>query len=162
MPRPGDWVKATGTIPVRWSDHLSSNAGIQPGTRGVVISQTQGWWNPTVKVRFDAGITGTCEVTAPVNKVRVSRRKGGVEAFDNRARWTNLLRLGVAIGLSVPLVYFVVVYLWTYRSFDGLLTALVASAIDSAIEAAQFLFSHPVEALVFFGVSWLLGKFAFR
>lgn len=161
-PRCGDWVKATATIPMTWSDCLSSTSGVQPGTHGVVVSGPDGWISPTVTVLFDTGLGGSCEVVTPIDKIRVSRRAGGVEQFRGRTHWKGLFRLGVALALIAPLVYFIGMYLWVFRTFDGLVQAVVTAALDSAAAAVEFAFTHPVEALIFFAVSWLLGRFAFR
>jgi len=161
-PRCGDWVKATGTIPVTFTDHLLTTTGIRPGTRGVVVAGPCGWLRPTATVRFDTGLGGTCEVNTPLSKIRVSRRNGGIERFTGRAHWMGLARLGVALALCAPVLYFVLVYLWTFRTFEGLVPALMTSALDSAVAMVGFVLTRPVEAATFLILTWLLGRFAFR
>lgn len=158
----GDWVEAIEPIPVTLGDHLLSGAGIAPGTRGVVIGEPRGLLNPTVAVRFDTGIGGTCQVDTPLSKICVRRRAGGVERFTQRSQRLRMVRLGVAVALCAPLVYFIVSYLWTFRTVDGLLPALASAALDSAAATVEFALTRPLEALVFLLLTWGLGRFAFR
>lgn len=161
-PRRGDWVTAVATIPVTLADHLRTDAGIHAGTRGVVLDDPRGWFQRTVTVRFDIGLGGLHDVQTPMNKIKVSRRGAGLDTFTTRARWLAMLRLGVAIALSIPVLYFVLVYLWTFHTVDGLLTALMTTCLDSAGAMVGFALDRPLQAAMFLLASWALGRFAFR
>ncbi|WP_179220090.1 hypothetical protein [Rhodococcus sp. NCIMB 12038] len=113
-------------------------------------------------VRFDTGFGDLREVDAPLGKIRLKRRDGGLDRFTERARWVGLCRLGVAAALLLPVLYFVVVYLWTFHTIDGLLPALVVAALDSAASMVDLVLTRPLQAAVFLSVSWWLGRFAFR
>lgn len=158
--RDGDWVRATARIPVTFSDHLV-DGGIAKGTRGVVVGEPRGFLRPTVPVRFDGGFGGTRSVDVPIASLRRSGRGRGPAEFERRTQLLGLIRLGVAIALVLPLIYFVGSYLWTHRTFDGLLSALAIGVIDSAGALIESALLHPVHTVVFLLVSWALGRFAF-
>ncbi|MEH6807066.1 MAG: hypothetical protein V7697_28905 [Rhodococcus erythropolis] len=161
-PRQGDWVKATAAIKVTLTDHLVATPSISRGTLGVVVEELGGWLRPAVRVRFDTGLGGSRDATVPTACVRVTRRSGGVDRFAGRTRVLGLLRLGTALALLGPLVYFAAAYFWTFGSVDGLVPALVSAAIDSAMDTALFALDRPIEAGIFLVLAWLLGRFAFR
>lgn len=158
----GDWVIAKGIIRTTIGDHLMSS-GIAPGTRGVVIdAAVRGWWNPTVRVRFDVGFGALVDARAPVRDLRVRRRGGGIEQFGRRAGLVGAARAGIALALLAPLIYFIAVYLYTYRTFDGIVPALMMSAFDSADATVAYLISNPAQGVFFLVLSALLSRFAFR
>lgn len=156
-PQAGDWVVATAPI----TRGLLAGE-ISAGAPGVVAGPVRGIWSPRVPVRFDCGLGGLAEVDAPVSRLRITRRGAGQDRFVRRMQWFGAVRVGVALALLAPIAYFAVLYIWTYRSVDGLLTALVMAALDSAVATMSAAISHPVPTAVFLAASWGLARFAFR
>lgn len=160
VPQVGDWVVATSEIGARVS--LISSRRLPVGTRGVVTTAVHGWWQPRVGVRFDAGLSGIVECDAEVARLRVVRRGGGHDAFVRRAQIGGAARAGVAVALLAPLVYFVVAYVWTRRTVEGLTGAVLGAVIDSAVGTAGSAITHPVTTAMFLLVGGVLARFAFR
>jgi hypothetical protein len=152
----GDWVKATETIPVTLGDHLGGG-GIQPGTRGVVT----GLSGRRATVDFDSG-WGTFTATVPNRSLSRIRRTGGVDRFHSRARTAALVRLGLAIALLFPMLYFVGAYLWTYGTFDGMLPAFIDASIAGVGDWIGAALANPVQTIIFSVVVGLLGRWVFR
>ncbi|WP_182263226.1 hypothetical protein [Rhodococcus sp. UFZ-B548] len=156
-PQAGDWVVATAPIT---RGFLAGE--VRAGSPGVVAGSVRGIWSQRVPVRFDCGLAGLAEVDAPVSSLRITRRGAGQDRFVLRTQWFGAVRAGVALALLAPIVYFATLYIWTYRSVDGLLMALVIAALDSAVATVSAAISHPVPTAVFLVASWGLARFAFR
>lgn len=131
------------------------------GTSGVVIDDVpRGWLFPTVRVRFDTGY-GTREANARVGSLRVTRRGSGIERFERRAGTLRAVRVGVAVALLLPMLWFVTEYLWINRTLDGMVGAMLIAAVDSAVSTVEYALTNPVQALALLTVMWAAGRFAF-
>jgi hypothetical protein len=152
----GDWIKATETIPITLSDHLSGD-GIRPGTRGAATGVS----GSRVTVEFESG-WGTYTATVDQRKVTKIRSGGGVDRFRGRARTTALVRLGLAIALLFPTLYFVGAYLWTFGTFDGIIPAFLEASIASLGDWISAALAHPFQTLIFSVVVGLISRWVFR
>lgn len=156
QPRPGDWVRNTELVPTNLADHVLCS-GLRRGTRGVVVSRS---WSH-LEVEFDTGY-GMVRARVPHRAVRVVRRDGGRDRFHRRTSRLTVVRLAVAAFLLFPVVWWVGAYLWTFRTFDGIVPAFAVAAMDSAADLALGALEHPVQSLVYAGFLAVLGRFAFR
>ena len=153
---PGDWVRATASIPVTVSDRLTGQGGLPAGTLGVVLDR----YGSRLRVEFDAG-WGTATATVNGRSVRVVRRAGGTSAFRTRTRRLTLARLAVAVALALPVLQFVAAYIWAYRTFNGIVPAFVEGAVYGAQDSFLAALHQPRQAIIYFGVIALLSRFAF-
>lgn len=154
--RTGDWVRTTDTIPVTLSDHLGGG-GIRTGTRGVVT----GVHGSRATVVFDSG-WGVHTATVRAAKLRRIRSGGGVDRFRRRARTAALVRLGLAIALLFPVLSFAAVYLWTYRTVDGIVPTLLSATLDGVGDWLSAAIAHPMQRVIFSVVVGLVGRWVFR
>ena len=158
-PQPGDWIKTTRPIKTTTADYLiGDGAGIKPGTRGV-ITKTYGW--NSLEARLDTGLSGSMTVRVKPSQVRVTRRSGGVDAFNQSASRTRYMRLGVALAFVLPMVYFAVMWFIHGGTKDGLIVAVPNSAIYGAIDLVDYVFRNPGNALIYLGIVTVAGRFAF-
>lgn len=155
-PAPGDWVRVTRTVPVSITDHLT-NSGLRPGTLGLVIART----GSRLQVRWDAG-WGTTTATVSVRDCRLHSRGRGEEAFGRRTRVMTTVRLALALFLIWPFVQFTLIYLWTYRTADGLPPALAIGTVNGVMDFVALAFAHPVQSLVYAVFLSVLSRFAFQ
>ncbi len=158
-PQPDDWVVTTAPIKTSLSDYVTKDAGIRPGTRGVVLGRS-GWRSLTV--RLDGGLLGTVTVRAHSSQVRVTRRAAGVEAFASRTGRLNAARFGVAALLVGPPLLFAVSWLLHGGSKAGLLVALTESVIYGTLDLLSYALSSPVHALIYVALLTTAMRFAFR
>lgn len=155
-PAPGDWVRATRTVPVTLTDRLIGS-GIGPGTVGLVVART----GSRLQVRWDAG-WGTATCSVPMSDCRLHRRGLGEEAFARRTRVLTTVRVALALFLLWPFVQFAVLYLWMNRTTDGLLPALAVSTVEGALDFVGLALTHPVQSLVYAAFLASLSHLAFR
>jgi len=137
------------------TDHLTGG-GIRPGTLGVVLERT----GSHLRVRFDSG-WGSCSTRVRASQCRVQSRGRGHAAFARRTNTLTVVRLALAAFLVWPFVWFAVLYVWTNRSFDGLLPALAVGTIDGAANWLALAIIHPVQSLVYAVFLTILSKIAF-
>lgn len=155
LPDSGDWVRATRTVPVTFTDTLLSS-GLPRGSRGVVLSRT----GSRVTVEFDAG-WGTQRATLPVAHCQIVRRGGGVQSFQQRNRRLTAVRLGLALVFVFPILQFVVQYVITTHGVHGLLGALAIGGVQSVIDMLTGFLTHPVKSIVYFAILGLMSRVAF-
>lgn len=156
-PEPGDWVRTTRTLPLTLTDHLlGDGAGLPAGSRGVVLSRNGG----RLSVEFDGG-WGPITATIRVDDCRIQRRGAGPEAFRSRARRLALVRVSLAVALTLPVLQFLVAYLWQNGSFDGIIAAFAAASVYGALDFLAAAVQHPVQAAVYCVVVTVLTRFAF-
>ena len=159
-PRAGDWVRTTRRVPVGFTDALSGG-GLPPGTSGVVVSDSVGWWSSDVVVEFASSFGGTVSARAPARHLRVVRRGGGVPEFRRHSSHLGAARLGVAAAFLGPLLWFVISYVVEHRSTDGLAADLAQGFVYGGLDFLTFLLNEPVRALVYLLVTSVAWKVAF-
>lgn len=155
--RVGDWVRADRQIPVTMSDHLSG-AGLSRGTRGVVTDVA----GQRLTVEFESGWGGMVRARTLVRDVRLVRRGGGLDRFSRRNAYVGHVRLGLALALFFPFIYFVVWYRLRHGGFDGIVAAFAESAIDSALATVDAAVAHPVQTVVYLLITGLVSRWVFR
>ncbi len=153
---PGDWVRTTTTVSLNLADQLLGHGGLPPGTRGVVLER----YGSRLRVEFDNG-WGSVTGTVRSREVQVVRRGAGAAAFRTRTSRLASARLAVAFALALPVLQFVVAYLWANRSFDGIGPAFVTAALYGAEDSLLATLHEPRKAVVYFVVVTLLYRFAF-
>lgn len=157
---PGDWVRSISVIRTSFTDRmLGGDAGIKPGTSGVVVDHV-GWGS--LKVRFDTGLFGSVTTTVKSSQVRVTRRGGGVEAHAERAARLRWARAGVGLALLGPVLVFAIRFLISGGSSGGLLVVLLDGAIAGVFDLIGYAFANPLQALLYVAVLTVAGRFAFR
>lgn len=158
-PQPGDWIKLTDKVPVSFTDTLSGG-GVPAGTRGVV-TDVSGFFGGHLVARLDGGLFGSMTVRVRARQVRVIRRGGGIEAYEQNASRRGAVRIGAATALLAPLLYFAVTYMATGGTTDGLIAALVGGALYSVLDMIEYLLANPVQGLLYCLVVWGVGRLAF-
>lgn len=151
----GDWVKATERIPVSMTDHLTGS-GIGAGTIGVIT----GRHGSRLEVEFDAGF-GTCRTTVNTRQVRLHRRGEGVAAFRRRSSRLTTIRAGAALALAAPVLWYVVQYLWYYRTTDGLIEGFAVGAIESGLDLVDMAIANPLATSIYLAAGWAVQRLAF-
>lgn len=151
---PGDWVRTKRLTKQTFYDH-AAGTGIPSGTLGVV-KETVG---SRVVVELDAG-WGTTHVTVPAHDLRLVRRRGGTDRFHSWSRRMTIIRLGCAVALALPVVMYVVQYVWAYHTFDGIVPAFAVACLDSAGYFLAAAIAHPLQALVFCAVCAVISRIA--
>lgn len=160
IPREGDWIRTTRPIKVTMSDYLlGDGAGIKPGTRGVVL-RSAGW--NSLEVRLDGGLFGSSTIRVKPSQVRVIRRDGGIEAFAASSERLRYARVGVALALALPLLYFVVSWFIHGGTKEGLIVAVLDSFIYGVIDLIGYAISNPLNALLYLLLVTGAWRFAFR
>lgn len=154
--REGDWVRTDKVLPVSLSDHLSGD-GLRRGTRGVVTGVS----GSRVTVDFDTGWGLRTETVRASALTRV-RRDGGTEQFRRSASRSTIIRVGLALALFGPLLYFVGWYWWTFGTFNGLLPTLIDGIVDDAIDTLNAALAHPVQAVLYSVILTLVTRWVFR
>lgn len=154
-PNVGDWIAANETIPLSASDHLTKG-GVAPGTRGVVTGRR----GNRVDVRFDSTL-GTYSATVPMRSVRITRRHGGVEAFERRSSRLTIVRLAALLTMLGPILLFVAQYAWQNHSTEGLLNALAVGVVEGSLELVGTIISHPVASIPYLVLTVGLQRIAF-
>lgn len=152
----GDWVKSTRTIPISINDRLSGG-GIAAGTRGVVTAIT----GTRITVEFDTR-WGLCTAIVPARGLTRIRREGGVQQFRQRAHTSTLIRIGLALALAFPILYFTGWYLWTYHTFDGIVPAFVQTSLDSLTDWLAAALAHPVQTVIASILLAAIGRWVFQ
>lgn len=150
-PGKGDWVVLTDVTPTGIVDHLGGT-GAPRGTSGVVVSS--GWSRSTV--RLSSG--GVADV--PNKNLRITRRQGGVSAFEKRTSTRALIRLGARIALLLPILYYFAWHLWHYRTTDGFLIGLIDAALATALDTLALAFQQPVATAMYVAACWGVHKLA--
>lgn len=153
---PGDWVRATRTVPLGIGDHLTGS-GLRPGTLGLVVARS----GSRLQVRWDAG-WGTTASTVPAHHCRLHSRGRGEDAFARRTRLVTTVRVALALFLVWPFAQFTLVYLWTYRTTEGLLEALAVGAVEGVLDFVATTVEHPVQSLVYGAFLAVVSRVAFR
>lgn len=82
-PQVADWIKTTEKVPVSFTDALTAR-GVPTGTRGVV-TDISGFFGSLLVVRLDGGLFGSMTLRLRSSQVRVIRRGGGIEAYEESA-----------------------------------------------------------------------------
>ncbi len=154
--RPGDWVATTSTVALTLTDHLT-DGGLASGTRGVVTGTVGG---TRVTVDFDAGF-GIATATVPSHVLRRTRAGGGVEAFHARTSRRLPIRIGAALALAMPGIGFVVQYLWTYHTVDGIVPAAALGVVEGTQDLIQMAITNPVQTLLYLGAAALVHRIAY-
>lgn len=156
-PQPGDWVRLGGRhrVPVTLSDHLT-DGGIRPGARGVVTSRS----GARAVVKFDAGF-GTCHATVRLSDLHVTRRGGGVDAFQDRARTLGWARFGVALALLAPFGLYAVRYIAAHHGVQGLVPSLLIGTLDSFFAVIGSAIANPIQTVIYLVGLAVLSRFAF-
>jgi hypothetical protein len=154
-PRIGDWVKTTDVTAVSMTDHLSGS-GLAPGTKGVMTARI----GSSAEVRFDSGF-GTFTAKVPVRRLRVIRRGGGVDRFEERATAWMWVRVGLIAVMVGPLLWASIQYLWVEHTLEGLLVFLIDGTLSAVANLAIGALMNPGKAVLFFAVSALLSRLAF-
>ena len=126
--RPGDRVRARG--------------GIRAGKRGVVVATSSG----RSKVRFSG--SGATWVRS-----RNLSLSGG-----SQLSWIVPIKAALVLFLIVPVVRFVVVYLWTHGGLDGFPAALGSQMGQAALAWAYLVINDPVGALLHLGFLGLVSR----
>jgi hypothetical protein len=159
-PEPGDWIKTTRPIKLGLSDYLmGDNAGIKPGTRGVVTRNCG--WN-AVEVLLDNGLFGSVTARVKVRDLRVVRRGAGVTSFRQSTSRINAVRFGVAMAFVLPIAYFALMWFVRGGTRSGLVVALLDSAIYGAFDLLTYALSNPVNAVIYIAIVSAAARFAFR
>jgi hypothetical protein len=140
-PEPGDWVRLTRMVPVTLADHIGGD-GLRRGSRALVIARYGG----RVELDVDAG-WGSCRTTVSLGDCALVRKGGGAKAFRSRTRTITIVRVSLALFLSWPILYFVGVYLWTYRSLDGIVAAFMMNVVDGIPDQIDAALHEPVKAV---------------
>lgn len=151
----GDWVRATELIPVTMTDRLTGS-GIPRGTLGVVTSRS----GSRVEVEFDAGF-GTYRTSVRPAQVRLHSRGRGVGSFRQRSKHLTTIRAGAAIALLAPILWYVIQYLWYYRTADGLLAGFATGIVESTLDLLVMAITNPVATLIYLAAGWLVQRLAF-
>lgn len=154
-PEPGDWVRLKRLTPTSFTDHLTGD-GLPAGSLAVVTSRSGG----SLEVEVDAG-WGSTRTRVRASEVRLVRRGGGQEAFARRVHHLTVVRVSLALFLLWPVLQFTGWYLWEYRTFDGLTTALAIGMVEGAMEQIAELIADPVRGLLLLGFFAVLGRIAF-
>jgi hypothetical protein len=142
------------------ADYLcSGDAGIKPGTRGV-ITKHHGW--NSLEARLDTGRYGQVTVRVKHSQVRVTRRGGGIDEFRHNVGRVQAMRMGVALAFVLPIVYFAVMWFIRGGTKDGLIVAVLNSAISGAVDLLAYIITKPLSALIYLGILTVAGRFAFR
>ncbi|QGW23511.1 MULTISPECIES: hypothetical protein [unclassified Dietzia] len=155
-PREGDWVVVTRPI---------SESGLLPlisrGQRGVVTdARAKGVLTPRVVIRIGTAL-GSRELRVPVHCLRVSHRGRGTAAFDDRAALWRSVRIGALASITLPLLAFVAFFWWSTGSLDGIVGEILIGIVQQGSDFVEYLITHPIGALAFVGLSWLVGRIAF-
>lgn len=159
--RPGDWVVTTEFIKVTLTDHLvGDRGGIRPDTRGV-ITDSAGFFDTSLQARLDTRFGGPVSVRVRPGQVRVTRRAGGVTAFEQHSDRRGAIRSGAAVALLAPLVYFIASYLLHGGTKDGLLLALLNGAIYGVLGLIEYVLVNPASGVIYLALIWLAGRLAF-
>lgn len=74
--------------------------------------------------------------------------------------WSGILRAACVIALVAPFAIFVIAYVWTYHTLDGLLPALVSGLVQSALLFLEAVLTYPVQGLVFIAISLVIWRVA--
>lgn len=152
----GDWVTTTTIIAVTLADSLT-NSGLPTGTPGVVTG-TVGWSRVTVD--FNAGF-GITTATVPTRSLRRTRPGGGIDAFHTRTSRRVPIRIGAALALALPGIWFVTQYLWTYHTLDGILPATAIGIVEGAGDLLEMAITHPVQTLIYLAAATLTHRIAY-
>lgn len=160
-PRVGDHVKTTEQVAVTITDAML-NRGLPAGTRGVIVDVSGGWISPHVVVRLDGGLFGSPTVRLRPRQVKVTRRGAGLQAYERSAGRRAAVRWGAILAVFGPIAWFCLSYLLRGGRPDGLVVALVESAISSAMELVSYALSSPVSAMAYCLVGWAAWRLATR
>ena len=158
-PEIGDWIKTTEKVPVSLTDTLTGG-GVPAGTRGV-ITEVSGIFGSNLVARLDGGLGGSVKARVRPSQVRVIRRSGGTESYRRSASRRNQVRLGAALALLGPLLYFCITYLLRGGTKEGLIVALITGAIYGALGTVEYVVTNPIPGLVYCAVVWCVGRLAF-
>jgi hypothetical protein len=156
VPTTGDWIALTKRVPTAFADSLTGG-GLPRGTRGVVIDRI----GMRLRIKFDSGF-GIMQATVHSRDTRVVRRHGGADAFARRTRVTTALRAGVLFAMAAPFLYFIVQYLWTYRTTHGLLPALATGLVVGTVDTLAATLEHPVQGIVYLLLTTALTRWVWR
>jgi len=75
--------------------------------------------------------------------------------------WLSAIRLGAAIALLAPLVYFIASFLLHGGSWGEFPLVLVTGALNSVLDLIAFAITNPLKAMIFIAISWVAGHLAF-
>lgn len=151
----GDWVRTRRNVPVTIADHVTGG-GVPKGSNGVVTEVRGG----QVVVDVDAG-WGTVTTTVRHSDLSLRRRGGGVEVFRRRSGRMATVRIAAALTLALPVLWYVAQYVWYYRTLDGITADFAVGVVEAGWAFLEGAIEHPVRALAFVAVSWLVGRLAF-
>lgn len=154
--QPGDWVRATTTVPTGLLDDLTGG-GLPAGSRGVVTGRSGRW----LTVDFDNGL-GITTTRVKDSHCRIDRRGGGRQRFHQNASRMTIVRLALAGFVLWPLAQFLAYYLWHNRTLDGVVPALLLATLDSVGDLGIHLITNPVRTVLYLGFLAVVGRIAFR
>ncbi|AVZ38471.1 hypothetical protein CT688_02180 [Dietzia sp. JS16-p6b] len=61
----------------------------------------------------------------------------------------------------MPLLAFVAFFWWSTGSLDGIVGEILIGIVQQGSDFVEYLITHPIGALAFVGLSWLVGRIAF-
>lgn len=158
-PAVGDWIKTTEKVPVSLTDTLTGG-GVPAGTRGV-ITEVSGIFGSNLVARLDGGLGGSITARMRPSQVRVIRRRGGIESYGRSASRRNQVRLGAALALLGPLLYFCITYMLRGGTKEGLIVELINGVIVGAVGMVEYVVASPIQGLLYCAVVWCVGRVAF-
>jgi hypothetical protein len=97
-----------------------------------VVTGVHGW--NSLEVLLDTGLFGSVTARVKPGQVRVVRRDAGIDSFRETASRIIAMRFGVAMAFVLPIAYFAVVWFLWGGTNDGLVAALVNSAIYGVLD----------------------------
>lgn len=150
-PDPGDEV--TLTRPVYTSLFTTP---IPEGTRAVVLAANA----DTLDIETAGGLWQGQTITIRRRDATVARRGTGSEKFRSRNSTVAAIRLGAALVMILPLVWFVISYYLSVGSFDGFWEYLPSAVLDSVGVAILAAVNNPGKALLSAVVGWVIWKVA--
>lgn len=71
------------------------------------------------------------------------------------------VRLGAAVALIAPLLFFASKYLIAGGTKDGLLLALAEGVLYGALSTLELVLTHPLKGLIYIALVWGVGRLAF-
>ena len=126
----------------RPGDVVRTNGGVRSGKRGVVVA-TSG----RTKVRFN-GSSGT----------RWVRSRNLSSTGSASLPWILPVKAALILFLVVPVLRFVVVYLWTHGGLDGFPAALGTQMGQAALAWGHLVATDPLGALLRLGFLGLVSR----
>ena len=73
-----------------------------------------------------------------------------------------LIRVGLAIALASPVIYFIAWYLWVHHTLAGIIPTFIQSALDTAGDVITAAINHPIQTAIYIIVTGAISRWVWH